>query len=314
MKEPHILVIGSGSIAHRLVSLLHNGHARVSVYQHRKGLEPIKNTTQTDSLTDAVDGVVIATPTTEHIQYLEHFAGVCPLFIEKPVAAVFDARLKKVISKLSSLNYFVMAGFQMRFVPVVEHISQLLQENKLGKILSVSLYVGQYLPFWRPSIDYRTSYSAKYEQGGGAALDLIHEIDLAVHWFGPLKNLQIRSEKLGDMEVNTESFVRIETKGKPVVQITLDTLNHNKMRTYSIIGTSGSIIVDLYHNHYDFTDVNGKTTKITDPAFFDVPKAYQSEISYFLSHLSDKPPQHIERALGLDALKIAQRARKNYEY
>ena len=42
---------------------------------------------------------------------------------------------------------------------------------------------GQYLPAWRPSRDYRETYTAQSAQGGGILLDASHEIDY-VRWIG----------------------------------------------------------------------------------------------------------------------------------
>ena len=64
--------------------------------------------------------------------------------------------------------------------------SDLMQNKIVGKILSVRCEVGQFLPSWRPNIDYRESVSARKALGGGALLELSHEIDYLMWIFGDI--------------------------------------------------------------------------------------------------------------------------------
>ena len=49
------------------------------------------------------------------------------------------------------------------------------------------VYAGQCLPTWRPESDYKNTYSAKSEKGGGVLRDLSHEIDLCLSLVGLIK-------------------------------------------------------------------------------------------------------------------------------
>jgi predicted dehydrogenase len=310
--HPKILIIGHGSIALRIISILLKYHCRIHIYQHRPGLKYIPKTISVSSFKIDIDAVIIASSTSSHLKYLEYFAGKKPIFIEKPLTDKYNQRVVKLVHKLSNSPYFVMCGFQSRFIPVVEQLRMLLKQNKLGQILTATIYVGQYLPFWRPNISYTDSYSANYANGGGVALDLIHEIDLAIHWLGDLSNIKIINHKLGNLKIDTENYVKINTAKSPFIQITMDSLNHNKSRIYNIIGEIGSVYIDLYHDIFLFTGNSGKTITITKKDQFDVNRAYISEFKYFLNHLSKPPSLNLDRFLGIDALKIATKARKHY--
>ncbi len=49
--------------------------------------------------------------------------------------------------------------------------------GKIGRVLWLNVESGQYLPDWRPWQNYRESYSARQELGGGIILDGSHELD-----------------------------------------------------------------------------------------------------------------------------------------
>ncbi len=72
--------------------------------------------------------------------------------------------------------------------PGLQKIEEWINQDKLGKIYSVQVDLGEYLPDWHPWEDYRQSYAARADQGGGVVLTLIHELDY-LHWlFGKPKD------------------------------------------------------------------------------------------------------------------------------
>jgi predicted dehydrogenase len=117
-----------------------------------------------------------------------------PILIEKPV---FDRRHD--FQKDS--NAFV--AYCLRFNPLV---LKLKEKIKNSKIVAAQFYVGQYLPTWRPGRDYRATYSAKKELGGGVLRDLSHELDIAYYLLGDL-NLQFcKSDKVGSLEITSDDY------------------------------------------------------------------------------------------------------------
>ena len=60
---------------------------------------------------------------------------------------------------------------------------------------------------WRPHQDYRNSYSAREDLGGGATLDFIHEIDLINWLFGIPESVSGILSKTGALSIQTEDSV-----------------------------------------------------------------------------------------------------------
>ncbi|MBA7582435.1 hypothetical protein ES708_24363 [subsurface metagenome] len=71
------------------------------------------------------------------------------------------------------------------------------------------MYVGEYLPFWHPYEDYRKSYAAKKELGGGVLRTLSHEIDLVQYWFGEYEKIFAKISKISDLDIEVDDSTDI---------------------------------------------------------------------------------------------------------
>ena len=179
------LITGLGSIGVRHLNNLQTlGVNQLSAFRSRNLPPPgdIPDHVQifydyTEALSQKPDIVIIANPTAYHIPYAQKAVEVgCHLYLEKPISHTLDdvERLKETVT---SNQCVVSVGCQFRFHENLEKIKSWLEEGKLGKIFSVSVDMGEYLPDWHPGEDYRQSYSAKEEMGGGVVLTLIHDLD-----------------------------------------------------------------------------------------------------------------------------------------
>ena len=78
-------------------------------------------------------------------------------------------------------------GYNLRCFPSLSRFRDLIHEDLFGKPLSVRCEIGQYLPDWRPTSDYRAGVSARSDLGGGALMELSHEIDYLSWIFGDVE-------------------------------------------------------------------------------------------------------------------------------
>lgn len=77
----------------------------------------------------------------------------------------------------------------MRYTAIIQYIKQHLD---MSQALSIRCICSTYLPNWHPNEDYRTSYSAHKDLGGGVSIDLIHEWDYITYLLGfPQKTYSI---------------------------------------------------------------------------------------------------------------------------
>src|SRR5207247_166630 len=144
--------------------------------------------------------------------------------------------------EIESRGLVSMVACNMRFHPGPAQVKQLLESSAIGKPLSARIHVGSYLPRWRAGQDYRLSYSAS-RTSGGAALDCIHEIDLALWYFGAAELISVASLPAHSIGLEVDGLIEILLRHESDVltSVHLNFLQHNYHRSCSIIGSSGTI-------------------------------------------------------------------------
>ena len=183
-----VLIVGLGSIAAKHISVLQTIFKEgIEIFalrssKHGADIDGVKNIYHLNEITFKPDFIIIANNTNLHTKTILELAYLgSPLMIEKPIMdSLIDSQAVK--NKLKEFNVRAYCACNMRFHPAI----QFLKENvgRMGVINEVNVYCGSYLPAWRKNVDFRNSYSANADMGGGVHLDLIHEIDYTTWLFG----------------------------------------------------------------------------------------------------------------------------------
>ena len=148
------------------------------------------------------DVAFICNPTHRHIETAIHCAerGM-PLFIEKPIG-VNTKYLDYLIRLVVEHNIPTYVAYPFRFHKDIKKIK--LPE----KLYHCTIQCHTDMSKWR---DYET-YSAKSSQGGGALLELSHEIDLAEYLFGEVEGIAGTIEHTGNAPTDGEDFAELTLK------------------------------------------------------------------------------------------------------
>ena len=206
--------------------------------------------TQEDALAFSPDAVIISAPASEHVRHaLEFLRRGAHLFIEKPLAAAYS-EVAELIVAARDADRFTMVGYVLRFQPILHYIRNLLHCGELGEIRTANVQVGQYLPDWRPDSDYRAGVSAQQKLGGGALLELSHELDYSSWLFGLPDRILCSSGRLGDLEIDVEDSACVimeyghQALARRVV-VQVDFLQRVANMAVQVVGSEATLYADL---------------------------------------------------------------------
>jgi len=204
-----------------------------------KNLELVSNINQYDYF-------VIASETNKHfeqLKFLEESVKNKFIFCEKPL---FESK-----KDLEIKNNKVFVGYVLRFHPLLEKLKEMI---KYEKIILVNAKCGQYLPSWRPNVDYKDCYSAKKEEGGGVLLDLSHEIDYVQWLCGKIIEIKSYQVKISDLEINSDDLTMVigKTNKNILVNISMDYISKI---------TNRKLFVETFEHTYELDFISNKLLK-----------------------------------------------------
>ncbi|MCO8054018.1 Gfo/Idh/MocA family protein [Acinetobacter towneri] len=310
----NIAVIGLGNIATR-----HRRNLKVLfpeaqlVVMSASGRIPKEPVTDSDHIAESIDEIIqlqvqfaiIASPAPFHAQHAIPLikAGI-PVLIEKPVS-VTQTDAQALIDAEAQYKTPVAVCYCLRYLPSAQQVRQMIQEGVIGNLYNAFIEIGQYLPDWRPTKDYRETVSAKTELGGGVLLELSHELDYAQWILGLLtpKYVVLRaSEELG-LEVEDNADLLMTTAKGAVVNIHLDFLQRKAHRKCRFIGSEGCIEWDLIRNEVVLIKAKEQQEIYSAPDW-DKNQMYLEMVADFIKKINGQPNQSIslqeaERTVGL---------------
>jgi predicted dehydrogenase len=186
---------------------------------------------------------IVCTPPAHHVPAARSCAAAgCHLLIEKPLAAGTDG-LPELAALVARLGLGVSVAYQLRFHPAIARMRELVRSGGIGRVLSIRAEYGQYLPAWRPSRDYRDTYTAQAAEGGGILLDASHEIDY-VRWIGgEARTVYASVDRLSDLMMDAEDTAALVLRldGRALAEIHVDCVRRGYARGCTIVGAEGTV-------------------------------------------------------------------------
>ena len=273
------LVIGYGSIGKRHCRLLQEqGLEKCDIYiaelQPARIEQALSSGYKIYDLSGAVirdfDIVVVASSTASHVHVLKLLPKINKLlYIEKPLAhnflkiAPIARQLKRSLGEAK-----VVVGYMLRQHPAVQAVKQLIENNELGKILKYRAECGMFLPNWHPWEDYRDFYMSDIDGGGGALLDISHEIDLVTYLAGPVQRTFGILGNLSSLECTSDDFSEIilQHKNSCIGSISLDLIQKDTFRKTRLIFEKGEVEIDFISKklsvHTDVKEVKNRSFEL----------------------------------------------------
>jgi len=309
------LIAGFGSIGRRhLRNLRTLGESDIILLRSHKSTLPDDEITGLPVETDIIaalahkpDAVIISNPTALHLDVAIPAARAgCAILMEKPVSHSLD-RLDEFKQAVKTGGAGVLMGYQFRFHPGLRQVKTWLADGLIGRPLSFRAQWGEYLPNWHPWEDYRASYTARQDLGGGVVVTLSHPIDYLRWLLGDVKSLWAFSGRLSDLEIQVEDFAEIGMQFANGVtgSLHVDYYQQPPSHTLEITGTAGRITWDNADGTARlFQAETGKWQEVNMPANFDRNDLFIAETKHFLDIVQKKAEPVCSLADGEAALKL----------
>jgi predicted dehydrogenase len=220
--------------------------------------------------------------------------------------------LDDLLELVARRNLVTMVGCNMRFHPGPAMIKRLLKEGAIGKPLSARLQTGSFLPRWRPAQDYHQSYSASAEWGG-AILDCIHEIDLALWYLGPARvhaAIHLPAQSIG-LETDGLAEIILRHESGAVSSVHLNFVQRDYRRGCQIIGTEGTISWDFSEDYVRVFGPDGSLREsLPKPEGWQINQMYVDEMTHFLAAVRNGTQTMNPLEGGVAVLDVALTARR----
>jgi len=328
-----ILVCGVGSVGERHIRNLSTlGYRHIAVYRaHNLPFRDLNfsipiYTDLKKALADFAPSVTFITnPTALHVPIaLEAARANSHLFIEKPISHNLEG-IEELCRTLESNHRMAMVGYMLRFHPFFKQLKSWLHEGPFG-ILGRPIFLrttwGEHLPDWHPWEDYRQSYAARADMGGGPALTLSHDLDLLVWLFGVPENVVGLPNSSSSLNINVEHSIDILLSFRQGVtaNVHLDFCQRPPSRVWELVCSHGKIRIDILagtlirwestigeiHSHKDGSITPEDVQTL--PEVFDRNDLFLEELRYFFMCLDSGERPMPDISTGAESVRIAQRA------
>jgi predicted dehydrogenase len=293
------MVVGLGSVGLRhLANLRELGVQRLIAVSTGRSTHPkladaiagvAIETTLDAGLAHDPELVVIATPTSMHLEQ----SLVCAragrhLLIEKPLSHTVEG-LDELQRAVELGRVTAMVGFQFRFHPLMRRLRGWVRSGRLGVPLHANARWGEDLPGFHPWEDYRSSYAAREELGGGVIRTLIHPLDYLAFLLGNVREAHATVRACRRLDTNCPDDAAVVTMthaGGAISATTLDFAQRPAVHTLDVVGEDARAALDFNAGKLVLTPGCGEPEVVSVPAGFGRNALFRDELSHLITQIT----------------------------
>lgn len=295
-------VIGMGSIAKRHLANLRHLHPDAKIYAVSASGQNSELPVHADAVISLEQLIgekpvyaIVASPAPYHVTTAKVLLqnGIAVL-IEKPLADTVEGCEELLSGSVNMQSCAVSVGYCLRFLPSAQIVKNYLDSGSLGNVYNIESNVGQFLPGWRKDKNYKDSVSARKELGGGALLELSHELDYLFWFFDDLELQHSWLRTTDELGLDVEEIVDLvlTTTSGTYISVHLDFIQKSTQRNCEFIGEKGRLVWDLMANSVTLFDATGTETLYSEPQYnkngmyIDMLQAFEDVKTAGMSHLA----------------------------
>jgi predicted dehydrogenase len=312
-----LVIAGAGSIGRRhLENLRRLGRTDVAFYRAGRGAvsEGAAQRDLDSILARRPRAVLVCNPTALHMSVaLEAARAGAALFIEKPVSHDLEG-VAELQATIAERRLVTLVGFQYRFHPALVRVREWIQGGAVGEVVSARAEWGEYLPSWHPEEDYRRSYAARKDLGGGALLTLCHPFDYLRLLLGEVQSVSAETCRRSGLEIDVEDTAQVILRfaSGALGVVSLDYVQRPRTHAFEVVGRRGRI---LWNEAEGIARLhNGETGAVevcAPPPGFSRNTMFLDEMGHFLACLDGEDTPRCTFDDGLHALRISLAARRS---
>ena len=258
------------------------------------------------ALADSPAVVIVANPTSMHVDTARAaLAAGASVLLEKPVAADLDSA-RSLQAAVTAARGACSMAYCFRYHPLYRGLKDAAASGLLGRVFHARSWQASYLPAWHPWEDYRTSYAARADLGGGVVRTLDHDLDILRWILGQPRRVQALASNRGlglGVEDTADMLLDFEAAQ---AHVHVSFARRDTSRGMSLVGDQGSADLDWTAATLTVRPA-GQDPQITRlPADFDLNTVYVDMLNDALAGFAENPPQAaIPLEDGVAALEIA---------
>jgi predicted dehydrogenase len=270
-----ILIVGFGEMGQRYYNLLSKSDFKIFILTKRKLL--FKNAEVISNLKDTLNYnfnyIIISSETYQHFKqviFFEKNFKKIKILIEKPIFEKFR--------KINLRNNIYFVGYNLRQMRIINYLKK---KVNFKNFFLIEVICTSFLPDWKKNRKYTDTYSSSKKKGGGALLELSHEIDYIKWLLGDFKLSFCRIEKISKLKINAEDdVIIIGKKNKIKIKIHLNICSKIVRREINLSGDKFNYSCNLLNNEIKiFEKKNVKKIIFKNDT---IKKTYSTQLNNFL--------------------------------
>jgi predicted dehydrogenase len=328
-----ILIAGLGSIGRRhFRNLLALGERDLVLFRTRQATLPDDELAGFPVETDFAEAlkkhrpqaVIVANPTALHMDIAIPAAQTgCAILLEKPIAENLG-RVDELQAAAQAGGSKILVGFQFRYHPTLNKARELIRAGEIGRVLSAHALWGEYLPNWHPWEDYRQSYAARADLGGGVIVTLTHPLDYLCHLLGEPESLWSLNGKISSLEldgVEDTAEIGLKFASGAIAGVHLNYFQRPAVHRLEIAGSGGTLrwdnadgLLTLHKMPDEFGSIRSnpgaaQVSQFTPPPGFERNQLFLEQMRHFLEVATGRIEPLCSLQDGRRALEIALAAK-----
>lgn len=267
------------------------------------------------------DMVFICTPASTHVELaLKSLAAGAHVFVEKPLSVSFE-KVRPLLERRNGDGRMMQVGYNLRYHPAMKAAKQVLDSGRMGKILAAHAEFGLYLKKWWPGRDYRNSYMATAEEGGGLLLDVSHEIDLMIWFLGPVLEVSAQGGRLSGLEMEGMDLIKVlmRMESGALASLSMDCLQPAYTRGFTLTGEDSALRWHCSEGRADTSVGQMSLCESSSEKFASVKisgnpqETYVEELRDFISSIETGRQPACGWKEGAEVLRVVEAIRRSIE-